>query len=902
MTIASGKTYTWTAGGMAGTGTTTIAAGGTLTISGTVGVGRTITNNGTISWTAGQIQMVDGTIDNNAAFTAQPDNSMANFGGTNAFNNNASGTFTRNTGTGFLDINIPFTNVGTTTVSTGTLRIAGGGTSTGTINAASAAVNFTNNYDVTAGTFNVGTLTLSGGTINMTPGTYTVATANLISSTYNLNKASAASNWTQSGGSLSGSGAVTIASGKTYTWTAGGMAGTGTTTIAAGGTLTISGTVGVGRTITNNGTISWTAGQIQMVDGTIDNNAAFTAQPDNSMANFGGTNAFNNNASGTFTRNTGTGFLDINIPFTNVGTTTVSTGTLRIAGGGTSTGTINAASAAVNFTNNYDVTAGTFNVGTLTLSGGTINMTPGTYTVATANLISSTYNLNKASAASNWTQSGGSLSGSGAVTIASGKTYAWTAGGMAGTGTTTIAAGGTLTIGGTVGVGRTITNNGTISWTAGQIQMVDGTIDNNAAFTAQPDNSMANFGGTNAFNNNASGTFTRNTGTGFLDINIPFTNVGTTTVSTGTLRIAGGGTSTGTINAASAAVNFTNNYDVTAGTFNVGTLTLSGGTINMTPGTYTVATANLISSTYNLNKASAASNWTQSGGSLSGSGAVTIASGKTYAWTAGGMAGTGTTTIAAGGTLTIGGTVGVGRTITNNGTISWTAGQIQMVDGTIDNNTTLSLTNDDSMANFGGTNALQQQRRRHSHAQHQHGDSLDWGSRQQRRNHQRELRNPCVDRRPEPNGRTDDSERRSPRGRRLDPRFPGGRAQRRRDDHGQRLELRDGVARSFAGRHLHRGQLHADRRGDPRDRDERDHCRDAVRPARGHRHRHARRRPFLDARVHARDLDPLHPHHERRHRRRLRQFRRPRGRRRARHAQRQLPRHLPGRARATTWS
>ncbi len=77
--------------------------------------------------------MINGTINNNATFTAQPDNAIGNFGGTNAFNNNASGTFTRNTGTGSLDINIPFINAGTPDGQHGRCcGFNGGGSSTGT--------------------------------------------------------------------------------------------------------------------------------------------------------------------------------------------------------------------------------------------------------------------------------------------------------------------------------------------------------------------------------------------------------------------------------------------------------------------------------------------------------------------------------------------------------------------------------------------------------------------------------------------------------------------------------------------------------------------------------------------------------------------------------------------------
>ena len=214
------------------------------------------------------------------------------------------------------------------------------GPARGQIDATSTILTFTNNYSITAGTFTVATLNLQGGTIDMTPTTYTVSTVNLAGSTYNLNKTSNASNWNHSGGTLAGSGNVTVASGKTYAWTGGTMAGGATTTVASGGTLTINaGAVGVQRQITNNGTVTWVAGQLQMSNGTIDNNATFTAQPNNNIGNFGGTNAFHNNAAGTFTRNTGTGQLDMNIPFVNAGTLTVSTGEMRINGTGSSTGT-----------------------------------------------------------------------------------------------------------------------------------------------------------------------------------------------------------------------------------------------------------------------------------------------------------------------------------------------------------------------------------------------------------------------------------------------------------------------------------------------------------------------------------------------------------------------------------
>ena len=192
-----------------------------------------------------------------------------------------------------------------------------------------STINFNSSFDITAGTFTVaGTLNLSSGTINMTPATYNVTgPTNLIASTYNLNKNSSTSNWTQSGGTLSGSGNLTVSSGLTYAWTGGSMGGTGTTTVASGGTLTINGNVILLRVLTNNGTVTQATGIFYFTNATFNNNAAFTAQPDSFLANNGGTNVFNNNASGTFTRNTGTGLYEIDIPFINTGTLTVSTGT-----------------------------------------------------------------------------------------------------------------------------------------------------------------------------------------------------------------------------------------------------------------------------------------------------------------------------------------------------------------------------------------------------------------------------------------------------------------------------------------------------------------------------------------------------------------------------------------------
>src|SRR5262249_16936548 len=182
--------------------------------------------------------------------------------------------------------------------------------------------------DFSGGTFNISAGSVTGaGTFSVSGGTTTVAapvtlgiTGTMIVSngTLTLNTSSDAVDWLFSAGNPNDSGAPNRGSGKACGWSGGTMGGTGTTTIAAGATLTISGSsVLLSRTIINNGTTNWTTGQFTFSNGDFENNSSFNAPLNNSLANGGGTNLFNNNPSGTFTRNTGTATLTLGIPFTN---------------------------------------------------------------------------------------------------------------------------------------------------------------------------------------------------------------------------------------------------------------------------------------------------------------------------------------------------------------------------------------------------------------------------------------------------------------------------------------------------------------------------------------------------------------------------------------------------------
>src|SRR5204863_6813624 len=76
--------------------------------------------------------------------------------------------------------------------------------------------------------------------------------------------------WSPDVGSFDLSGNVTVTG--PLTWTSGAMGGTGQTIVAASGTLTLSGSArSLGRVLENDGTASWTGGDLVMNGGTLDN-------------------------------------------------------------------------------------------------------------------------------------------------------------------------------------------------------------------------------------------------------------------------------------------------------------------------------------------------------------------------------------------------------------------------------------------------------------------------------------------------------------------------------------------------------------------------------------------------------------------------------------------------------
>jgi hypothetical protein len=441
-------TMTWTGGTMGDTGTTTIPAGGSLTISGTGTKfldGRTVNSDNTTWSDTGGIVAGDGAVFNNThTFTVQnatATNQTFGWSGVGAPAVFVNGdTFTRagaDTGTTTFSFTA-FNNFNFVDVQTGTLTLAGGGFAFNpngvgaTLFArAGATLNFGGgNYLVTvdAGVGGAGNVVFSAGSVEVQSGGFSFSNYNVTGSTTVSGASvsfpgvvtSVGSSLTVSGGTVNFvNNAVSVASATisggtllglrdlavtNLTWTGGTMGDTGSTTVSgAAATLTISGTGQKtldSRTLNifSAGSANWTGGALLGSNGAVINNSAtvFNVQTDQPMFwSSGATPAFNN-FQGTFQKSAGTGTTAVSWVFTNDGTLDVQQGTLAFAQGGTSLSDVPVTTLTVESGALLRFDGGTFSVGTtasvtgagaVEFRGGTVEVT-GTYNVTGATTFS----------------------------------------------------------------------------------------------------------------------------------------------------------------------------------------------------------------------------------------------------------------------------------------------------------------------------------------------------------------------------------------------------------------------------------------------------------------------------------------------------------------------------------
>ena len=288
---------------------------------------------------------------------------------------------------------------GGVSVSGGTVEAKGFITATGALTISGGTANFDTLTPLTPSTatvtgtgtanFNVplsaaGQITVAGGTANFNVPLTANADVSISGGFANFNAVTnMSSTLTLSGGVAGGGGPVSV--GGLLTWSGGEMRGPGTTT-ANGGIAINQGakSITAGHTLVNSAgqTATWTGGgAIQMSGGATISNQGIWADNsvDASILGDAGSQSFNN--VGTYTKSTpAITTIGPGVDFNNTGTgvVNVDSGTLRLAGGGTSSGVFNVPAALDFNAGTYNVTAGTISgAGTVIVSGATTNLNGG---------------------------------------------------------------------------------------------------------------------------------------------------------------------------------------------------------------------------------------------------------------------------------------------------------------------------------------------------------------------------------------------------------------------------------------------------------------------------------------------------------------------------------------------
>jgi len=637
-------------------GSGVIDGGGTLSLSGTsTWSGGTMSGSGTTIIPATMSLGITAPVTLNSR-TLQNDGTLSVSGditGSGTIDNSSTLNVLAN-----LTIGTVLNNSGLVTTSNA-LTLAGGGTHTGSFNVTTpGSLTFSSGtHSVSGGTISgTGTLAISGATVTV-DNPFTVGALSVTAGTATLDANGSAGSFTMTGGTLGGSGTVTLTNGGT--WSGGTMSGSGETVNPTAKTLSITAPVTLNsRTLQNDGTLS-VSGDISG-SGTIDN---------------GGTlNALANLTIGTALNNSGQ---------------VVTSNALTLAGGGTHTGsfTVTTPGSLTFSSGTHSMSGGSIGgTGTLAVSGATVTV-GSPFTIGALSVSAGTATLDANGSADAFTMTGGTLGGSGTVTLTNGGT--WSNGTMSGSGETVNPAAKTLSITAPVTLSRTLQNDGTLS-VSGDISG-SGTIDNAGTLNVLADltlgvtvNNSSQVATSNALTLAGGGTHT-----GSFNVTTP----GSLSFASGTHSLSGGGSITGT-----GTLSFDGATATACVPINVGTLSVSAGTAT-------------------LDGNGSADAFTMTGGTLGGSGMLTLTNGGT--WSGGTMSGSGTTvnpatktvsisvpvtlnsrTLQNDGTLTVSGDITGSGTIANNGTLDTTA---NLTLGTIVNNNGQVVTSNALSLAGGGT-------------------------------------------------------------------------------------------------------------------------------------------------------------------------------------------------------
>ncbi|HEX4078922.1 MAG TPA: hypothetical protein VHX61_08635 [Rhizomicrobium sp.] len=583
----------------------------------------------------------------------------------------------------------------------------------------SSGASFANSLTVSAGTLtldgsvSIDQLTQTGGTLNiggtLSAGEVTLDGGSTTILALGSNNATVSGLFTQTGGTVSGTGTLTLAGGADLTSSGGSaelMTGSGKTILQGTSTsvydyLYLDG----GRTLENQGTLtmSGTAGESAAIalgqnpfggtigGATLQNDAGATLNFDftNTAGTYNGifvglagTDTFTNAG---LVENTGNGAgsqeTQILATFTNTGTLAIDAGELALNAGGSSSGTITVASGGLldidgSSSSTFTLSGGTISgAGMIELDSGTLRVTA-PMTIGTALTIdgSSTTTLslggNNVTVSGLFTQTAGTVSGAGTLTLAGGAAFS-TSGGdelMTGSGKTVLQ--GTSTMSGYnyfyLDGGRTLENQGTLTLTA----------------TGEDDSTYIELGH-NPFGTTVGGATLQNDAGATIDFD--YTNAAYTEngvfAGTGTLAFTNAGL---VENTGSATGSYETQIDVAF--TNTGTLAINSGELALndggsSSGTITVASGALLdfhasgTTAFTISNAQTFSGSVELDGGVLNTGALAIGQNLTIdggTYNANGALSIGQNLSISDGTLNAGGTFSLGGALTIDGSSTTT--------------------------------------------------------------------------------------------------------------------------------------------------------------------------------------------------------------------------------------
>jgi hypothetical protein len=654
------STFDWTGGSLnakvtsagttiSGTSPKTLGAGGNLTLTNnTTWSGDTISTNSSAK------------IRNDTGGIFVAGNGLVSSDGTTTFTN--AGTFKKTGAAGETHIQAAFESSGSLILddNTGTLKLSGGGRSTGNVTVGTGAtVRTTSSYTFENSAFSGGgAIDVNGGTTTFkgTTGSanlmVTGGTAHIDTSHQTTGKLSLSS------GGLTGGGTATVGN---FEWTGGSLnaqvtsagttiGGNGPKTLGAGGNLTLTGnTTWTGDTISTSGSAK------------IRNDIGGTFVATNGLVSSDGTTTFTN--AGTFKKTGAAGETHIQAAFESSGSLILddNTGTLKLSGGGRSTGNVLVGNGAnVRTMNSYTFEGGALSGGgTIEVNGGTTTF-KGTTGNANVAITGGSANIDTShSTSGKLSLSLGSITGNGTATVGN---LEWSGGDL----NAKVVSNSATLSGGTKSLltAAELAFNGTTTWDGSTINASGAARmrnENGASFLVNGDGILAN-SGSGVFTNN--GTFTKTTSSGgSTQIQTRFENNGTVNVNSGKLVLQGGGNNSGSILVASAAtLEIAGNLDLSTNS------TLSGNGVGR-----------LLGGTLSANGSVAIRNFSFEGGSLGGSHTFTGA----VDWSGGDWNSAGTTTII--GTLDLHGSNHDfnRRSILNQGTVNWHGGNLRGGNGSV---------------------------------------------------------------------------------------------------------------------------------------------------------------------------------------------------------------------------